>query len=281
MYRMRLHQGEGTPHSLQTPVGCWRTRNGSTTEDMKDLFFQLMKAVSQISCWVQSDSMIIEGGSLKRCGYGFLINICNETRRRGEGRLLPPSPDPGGQDIGWTDDASVFGHLIPVLFCKYILWCLVVTFHFLLTFVPSALLPFLCSSPARSSPHTCLSAVFLVSVQSCASRVPVPVLRPSCVPFVCCLSKPDYQKDRWKELLTGTYIHQCPSRCQFGPHVSTSTVLLSWEGRLSAVPQSSEHTPSPGVVLAHLNPGLNISVTVWHSWSGRSLPIVLRELLES
>lgn len=188
MYRMRLHQGEGTPHSLQTPVGCWRTRNGSTTEDMKDLFFQLMKAVSQISCWVQSDSMIIEGGSLKRCGYGFLINICNETRRRGEGRLLPPSPDPGGQDIGWTDDASVFGHLIPVLFCKYVLWCLVVTFHFLLTFVPSALLPFLCSSPARSSPHTCLSAVFLVSVQSCASRVPVPVLRPSCVPFVCCLS---------------------------------------------------------------------------------------------
>lgn len=161
MYRMRLHQGEGTPHSLQTPVGCWRTRNGSTTEDMKDLFFQLMKAVSQISCWVQSDSMIIEGGSLKRCGYGFLINICNETRRRGEGRLLPPSPDPGGQDIGWTDDASVFGHLIPVLFCKYILWCLVVTFHFLLTFVPSALLPFLCSSPARSSPHTCLSTCAL------------------------------------------------------------------------------------------------------------------------
>lgn len=47
---MRLHQGGGTPHSLQTPVGCWRTQNGSTTEEMKDLFFQLMKAVSQISC---------------------------------------------------------------------------------------------------------------------------------------------------------------------------------------------------------------------------------------
>lgn len=143
----------------------------------------------------------------------------------------------------------------------------------------SASLPVLLPSQILS-PHLSLSSVPRVC----------PVMRLPCsracsqalvCPFCLLSVQPDYQKDRWKELLTGTYIHQCPLRCQFGPHVSTSTVLLSWEGRLSAVPQSSEHTPSPGVELAHLNPGLNISVTVWHSWSGRSLPIVLRELLES
>ena len=217
------HQGEGTPHSLQTPVGLkcishWGDERFILSADESCFADFTLSTVWPVDYWRALLDQTFSSSEMWMRLHWFLINI------------------------------RFFGRLIPILFCSYVLW-LAVTFHFLLTFAPSALLPLPVLLPSQIfSPHLSPSSVPSVSPMRLPCSLcsfsfvacPNQIIRRTAAPDWHMYSSVPFTLSAWSS--------------------TSSTVVL---GKLAEGCASTlEHTLSPGVELAPLNPGLYISVTV-------------------